>query len=124
MNKPIFYQCIVLDNKDPLMLGRVRGRLVTDNNLDVLKSITNPPWNEERDKWTQRDPLIFNPLLPYYIYQVPREKEMIQIIYVNNDFRYKNQYYVQNTFFPYRNKIHVQSRGKQVYWSWSTNWTS
>lgn len=99
MSKPIFYQCIVLDNQDPLMLGRVRARLVTDNYNDVLKSITNPPWNEEKDKWGKRDPFIFNPLLPYYVYNVPRNGEMIQIIYVSADFRYQNQYYVQNTFF-------------------------
>lgn len=99
MSKPIFYQCQVLDNQDPLMLGRVRARLIVDNYDDITRSFTNPPWNEEVDRWTQRDPFIFSPLLPYFVYQVPKVDEMVQIIYVNSDFEYQNQYYVQNTFF-------------------------
>jgi len=98
MSKPLFYQCQVLDNEDPLMLGRVRARLLVDNYADIIKSITDPMWNEEKDIWTARDPFIFNPLLPYFIYQTPKVDELIQILYVNPEFKYLNQYYVQNTF--------------------------
>ena len=98
INNSIFFQCQVLDNQDPLMLGRVRARLLVDNYNDIINAITDPVWNEEKDKWTARDPFIFNPLLPYFIYQVPKVDEMIQVIYVNKDFKYQNQYYVQNTF--------------------------
>jgi hypothetical protein len=98
MSKPLFYQCQVLDNEDPLMLGRVRARLLVDNYADIIKSITDPIWNEEKDIWTARDPFIFNPLLPYFIYQTPKVDELIQILYVNPEFKYLNQYYVQNTF--------------------------
>jgi hypothetical protein len=96
MSKPLFYQCIVLDNQDPLMLGRVRARIVTDNYEDTLKSVEN--WNPSTDPWTSRDPLIFNPLLPYFIYQVPKVDELIQVFFLNSDFKYQNQYYVQNGF--------------------------
>jgi hypothetical protein len=96
MSKPLFYQCIVLDNQDPLMLGRVRARIVTDNYEDILKSVEN--WNPSTDPWTSRDPLIFNPLLPYFIYQVPKVDELIQVFFLNRDFKYQNQYYVQNGF--------------------------
>jgi hypothetical protein len=96
MSKPLFYQCIVLDNQDPLMLGRVRARIVTDNYEDILKSVEN--WNPSTDPWTSRDPLIFNPLLPYFIYQVPKVDELIQVFFLNPDFKYQNQYYVQNGF--------------------------
>lgn len=96
MSKPLFYQCIVLDNQDPLMLGRVRARIVTDNYEDTLKSVEN--WNPLTDPWTSRDPLIFNPLLPYFIYQVPKVDELIQVFFLNPDFKYQNQYYVQNGF--------------------------
>ncbi len=67
MNQPLFYQCVVLDNQDPLMLGRVRARLLTDNYNDMVKSFDDPPWNEEKDKWGNRDPFIFNPLLPFLV---------------------------------------------------------
>jgi hypothetical protein len=98
MSRPIFYQCIVLDNQDPLMLGRVRARIVTDNFEDILKSVNSPKWNPEKDPWTSRDPLVFNSLLPYFIYQVPKVNELIQVMFLNSDFKYQNQYYVQNNF--------------------------
>ena len=63
MSKPFFYPSVVLDNEDPVMLGRIRARVLTDNYNDVIASVTSPPWNEEKDKWTSRDPFIFNPLL-------------------------------------------------------------
>lgn len=98
MSKPLFYQCVVLDNQDPLMLGRVRARLLTDNYMDMLKSFDDPPWDEERDKWTNRDPFIFNPLLPFFLYQIPKVDEMINVLYYNSDFKYRNQFYVQAMF--------------------------
>lgn len=97
-DKSIFFQCKVLDNQDPMMLGRIRGVRVIDNLDDILKAVTDPPWNPEKDPWTSRDPLIFNPLLPYFLYQVPKNDELVQVIYLNKDFQYQNQYYVQNTF--------------------------
>jgi hypothetical protein len=98
MSRPIFYQCVVLDNQDPLMLGRVRARIVTDNYEDILKSVDSPKWNPEKDPWTSRDPLVFNTLLPYFLYQVPKVDELIQVMFLNSDFKYQNQYYVQNNF--------------------------
>lgn len=94
----IFFQCKVLNNQDPLMLGRIRGVRLIDNYEDILKSVTDPPWNEEKDIWTERDPLVFTPLLPYFVYSIPKVDELIQVLYVNKDFKYQNQYYVQNTF--------------------------
>ena len=96
MSSSIFFQVVILDNQDPLMLGRVRATLIIDNYQDIVKGIED--WNEERDKWTVRDPFVFNPLMPYFMYQVPKVGEMAQIIYSNSDFKYQNQYYIQNTF--------------------------
>jgi hypothetical protein len=98
MSEPLFYQCVVLDNQDPMMLGRVRARLLTDNYLDMVKSFKNPPFNEEKDKWTEKDPFIFNPLLPYFLYQVPKVEEFIYVLYYNNKFKYRNQFYIQAMF--------------------------
>ena len=94
----IFFQCKVLNNEDPMMLGRIRGIRLIDNYDDVIKSVTDPPWNEEKDIWTERDPLVFNALLPYFIYSTPKVDELVQVMYLNKDFQYQNQYYVQNTF--------------------------
>lgn len=95
--RPILYQSVVIDNEDPLMLGRVRARLITDNYFDIIKSIGD--WNETVDAWTDKDPFIFNPLLPYYVYQVPQPTELVQAVYVNPQAKFKNQYYIQNNFF-------------------------
>lgn len=97
-NNTIFFQCKVLNVEDPMMLGRIRGVRLIDNYEDILKSVTDPPWNEEKDIWTERDPLIFNPLLPYFVYSVPKVDELVQVMYMNKDFVYQNQYYIQNTF--------------------------
>jgi hypothetical protein len=97
-NNSIFFQCRVLNTEDPMMLGRIRGVRLIDNYDDILKSISDPPWNEEKDIWTSRDPFIFNTLLPYFVYSVPKVDELVQVIYVNKDFKYQNQYYIQNTF--------------------------
>lgn len=97
-NNSIFFQCRVLNTEDPMMLGRIRGVRLIDNYDDILKSISDPPWNEEKDIWTSRDPFIFNTLLPYFVYSVPKVDELVQVIYVNKDFQYQNQYYIQNTF--------------------------
>jgi hypothetical protein len=94
----IFFQVTVIDNQDPMMLGRIRARLLTDDYSAIVKSITDPPWDEEKDAWETRDPFIFNPLMPYFMYQVPKVTEMAQVLYVNKDFKYQNQYYIQNTF--------------------------
>lgn len=97
-NNSIFFQCKVLNINDPMMLGRIRGIRLIDNYDDILKSISDPPWNEEKDIWTARDPLVFNALLPYFVYSIPKVDELVQVIFVNKDFQYQNQYYIQNTF--------------------------
>ena len=97
-NNSIFFQVTVLDNQDPMMLGRIRAKLLIDNYDDIVRAINDPPWNEEKDAWTSRDPFVFSPLMPYFMYQVPKVTEMAQVIYLNKDFKYQNQYYIQNTF--------------------------
>lgn len=93
------YQCEVLDVEDPTMLGRIRGRRITDDYNAIINSITDPPWNPETDPWTIRDPFVFTPLLPYYLYQTPKVSEMVLVMYANPDFKFVNQYYIQSTFY-------------------------
>lgn len=94
----ILFQAKVISTNDPLMLGRVRAVRLIDNYADIIKGITDPPWNVFKDPWTNRDPFIFTPLLPYFFYQTPKENELITVLYLNKDYRFQNQYYVQSNF--------------------------
>ena len=90
-NKTIF-PGYVKDNKDPMMLGRVRVIPTLERYEDSLPE----DWNEENDKWTAKDPFIFLPLLPYYINQVPDNNEFVNIIYYDARERLDaNKFYIQ-----------------------------
>jgi hypothetical protein len=88
----IIYQGYVIDNQDPLMLGRIRAIPVNAVESQLLPE----PWNPEKDPWTSRDPLIYLPLLPYYISQIPKIDEYIHIFYYNTRQTQDNtKFYVQ-----------------------------
>lgn len=99
MSDPLLFQSQVLSNDDPLMLGRIRARRLVDNYDDIIKSFKNPPWNETTDAWSKRDPFILLPLLPYYLYQIPKADEMVLMMYANPGTKFLNQYYIQSTFY-------------------------
>jgi len=81
------YYGTVLDSDDPLMLGRIRVHPEHEN-LQALKK-SNQEFVEDSDnpnigKWSNKDPLIFLPLLPYFVNQVPQVGERVMIIYYSN----------------------------------------
>lgn len=109
-------QGFVINNQDPLMLGRIRAVPVEE-----LESALLPEdWNEETDIWTEKDPLIYLPLLPYYISQVPKVDEYIHIFYYNKRQVIDNsKFYIQgpitrpqnNSFEYYKNSESMLASG-------------
>lgn len=92
----IFEPAVVLDNEDPMMLNRIRARILTYDYDSIIRAINDPPFDEEKEKWGDRDPFIFQPLLPYFLSTTPKVDELIQVIFSNKDFKFDNQYYIQS----------------------------
>jgi hypothetical protein len=98
----IIYQGFVINNQDPLMLGRIRAIPVNAVESQLLPE----DWNPEVDPWTKRDPLIYLPLLPYYISQVPQEDEYIHIFFYNKKQQQDNsKFYIQGPITRPQNNL-------------------
>ena len=117
-NKNIFYG-EVKDIDDPKGIGRIR----VEPKIELIKYIYPVDWNPNIDKWTIKDPLVFLPLLPMYISQIPKVGEYVNIIYANNEERYDgNKFYIQgplsrpwNTKFEnYNNSQSVLASGEKL----------
>jgi hypothetical protein len=88
----IIFQGFVINNQDPLMLGRVRAVPIAQTESALLPQ----DWNPKKDIWTEKDPLIYLPLLPYYISQIPKVDEYIHIFYYNESVVVDNsKFYLQ-----------------------------
>lgn len=103
----------VISNKDPLMLGRIRAFPTTENFQEIVKaapsycqvSVSESQFGNygntdisDECKWTNDDPFLFLPLLPFFINTTPEENEYVHILYSNKDYKYIDQYYIQGPF--------------------------
>lgn len=114
----------VINNKDPMNLGRVRLEVVPWQNQDVINSFKNPITGkplEEKDYWTDVDPLVFMPLLPQFFSQVPKIGEFVHVVFYNTDLQDRNRYYIQGMFSspnemvgePYDSSVAFTSKGER-----------
>ena len=96
-----FGTCISSD--DPLMLGRIRVEPETFNQAALAGS--NPKFNpnsndpNKNGPWSDVDPFIFLPLLPYFVNQVPKQGEKVMLFYYNTKIKTgRNRFYLISTY--------------------------
>jgi hypothetical protein len=97
VNRTIYYG-EVIDVNDPLNLGRVR---CVPKDWQVQSYNIALPVGELdniNDKWTLKDPFLVYPLLPIFLYQVPKEKEFVHIIFYDKKYPENNRFYIQGNF--------------------------
>ena len=117
----IFYG-ICVDNNDPLMLGRVRIYPTHQNVNEVIRSIDgfdeNSTTPEVNGPWSELDPFVYLPLLPYFINQVPKKGEYTTIFYFNNKKQIgKNKYYAISVFSSPTTILEENYRSSQTHLS-------
>ena len=100
----LWYYAKVVDNQDPLNLGRVRAQVLTDDTEAIRQSVED--FNVVTDAWSEKDPFVFNSLLPIYIWSVPKVDELLQIYYHDtDDAQFLNAYYIQGPFSRIQNIV-------------------
>lgn len=109
----IWFYGVVVDNQDPLNLGRVRIHLLTEDITAIKKSYEG---FGPKDYWTADDPFVFNSLLPLYIWSVPKIDELVQIYYHEpNNTQFLNAYYIQGPFNRIQNIVQENYNESQKY---------
>ena len=82
-----FYWGVCIDNNDKKMLGRVRVKPINTKNIEqVEKEAKEKGWvpgsnNDSYGDWSQKDPWVHLPFLPYFINQMPKPEERVMIFY-------------------------------------------
>jgi hypothetical protein len=94
---------VCIDNKDPLMLGRVRVEPIIQNIAAADKTYVgfdeNSKTPEKNGPWSPLDPFIYLPLLPYFVNQVPKPGESVMLFYYNTNIKTtKNKFYMIGTY--------------------------
>lgn len=113
----------VISNNDPMNLGRIRVEPVSWQNEDQYSAF-KPPFSARLDVnnfWLTEDPFVFMPLLPLFIYQVPKVGEYVHVIYYNTELQDRNKFYIQGTFSspnntkfePYDSSLAFTAKGER-----------
>jgi hypothetical protein len=104
-------------------LGRIRVEPVSWQNEDQYSAF-KPPFSARLDVnnfWKTEDPFVFMPLLPLFIYQVPKVGEYVHVIYYNTELQDRNKFYIQGTFSspnntkfePYDSSLAFTAKGER-----------
>jgi hypothetical protein len=109
----IIFQARVEDSEDPTMLGRVRAVLTSNEDQSAITKGVD--WNPEKDKWTTKDPFIFLPILPFFLSQIPKKNELINVIFQNKQSPLENKFYIQGPFSSPLRTIFEESNGAQTF---------
>ena len=90
----------VISNNDPMNLGRIRVEPVSWQNEDLYSAFKSPfgARLDTKNFWTSQDPFVYMPLLPLFIYQVPKVGEYVHVVYYNTEFQDRNKFYIQGSF--------------------------
>ena len=93
------YFGVCLNNSDPLMLGRIRVAVTSEDYEQRKSSVKGFDENSKtpfkNGPWSPKDPFIFLPLLPYFINQVPKVGENVMIFYFDRKRKSgKNKFYM------------------------------
>jgi hypothetical protein len=108
IDKRIIIPGKVLNVDDPLMLGRIR----------VLPQIENEQQGEpdQKELWTKKDPFVCQPLIPYYISQVPKVGEYVHVMYSTRDeIKDWNKFYIQGPLTrPWNNPLESYNNSKAM----------
>lgn len=113
----------VVSNNDPMNLGRIRVEPVAWQNEDqysAFKGTFGQPLTE-KDFWKTQDPFVFMPLLPIFVYQVPKVGEYVHVIYYNTELQDRNKFYIQGVFSspnntkfePYDSSLAFTAKGER-----------
>lgn len=98
MSRTIYYGKVA-DVMDPANLGRIRyiPLDLSQSSLDDAFPLQSDV-NNTNEKWTIKDPFLVYPLLPIFLYQVPKEGEYVHIIFYDDERKQNNRFYIQGTF--------------------------
>jgi hypothetical protein len=104
-------------------LGRIRVEPVAWQNEDQYSAFKSPfgATLNEKSFWTINDPFVYMPLLPLFVYQVPKVGEYVHVIYYNTELQDRNKFYIQGTFSspnntkfePYDSSLAFTAKGER-----------